>query len=299
MMDVYVLGSSASAPTINRSLPSIALRLNGDIVLLDCGEGAQRQMMLYGASYAKAKVICISHLHLDHFLGIFGLAETLRLSGVCEKIQIFGPMGLARILQSFGKKEIFEVHELCTPVKSSKTPIFSINNYDIFAFDVSHGKMPAFGYVVRERNKIRFFEKKAKSLGLSGTLFSQILKNKKLKLNNKTIFLKDVSYVQPGKCLCYCGDTVFSKKCVSASKNCDLLIHEATYDDSCKDLAKERFHSTASDGAKVAKLAGVKSLLLTHIGGKYSKDPSILVEQAKKIFKNTSVASDGLVISLK
>jgi ribonuclease Z len=256
-------------------------------------------MMIYGVSYAKVKVICISHLHLDHFLGIFGLAETLRLSGVCEKIQIFGPVGLARVLESFGKKEIFEVHELHPPIKKSKTPIFTLNNYDFFAFNVSHGKIPALGYVVRERNKIRFFEKKAKSLGLSGALFSQILKNKKLKLNNKTIFLKDVSYVQTGKCVCYCGDTVFSKNCVSASKGCDLLIHECTYDDSCKDLAKERFHSTSSDSARVAKLAGAKSLLLTHISGKYSKDPSILVEQAKKIFKNTSVASDGLVISLK
>jgi len=300
MMDITVLGSAASAPTSPRNLPSVALRIDGDILLLDCGEGTQRQMMQFGLSYAKVKAIFVSHLHLDHFLGIFGLGETLRLSGVVDKIDLYGPVGLERFLFSFGRRELFHVHELSKKDCSLKKPIFSINEHDVFAFEASHGKkMDAFGYSIRQRVRVRFDEKKAKASGLVGVQFSQIQKEGKIKIGSKTLKLENVSYNQPGLSVCYSGDTMYCKNTILAAKNCDLLIHESTFDESRRDLADEKFHSTAADAAKVAKAAGAKSLLLTHIGGKYSKDDTPLLEEAKKIFKNTSVAKDGLKIELR
>jgi len=300
MMDATILGSAASAPTGRRNLPSTAVRIEGDILLLDCGEGTQRQMMQLGLSYAKVKAIFVTHLHLDHFLGIFGLGETLRLSGAAERIDIFGPVGLERFLYSFGRRELFHVHELSKKDCSFQKPIFSLNGHDVFAFEVSHGKkMNAFGYLVRGRERIRFYEKKAKAAGLQGPQFSQIQNGGELKIGAKTVLLKDISYVQGGKSICYSGDTQYCKNTITAAKNCDLLIHEATFDESRRALADEKFHSTASDAAKIAKEAGVKLLLLTHIGGKYSSDEKPLLDEAKKIFKNTLVAKDGMKLELK
>ncbi|MFH0927461.1 MAG: ribonuclease Z [Candidatus Micrarchaeota archaeon] len=297
MMDITILGCAASAPTTARNLPSTAVRIGGDILLLDCGEGTQRQMMRYGLSYAKVKAIFVSHLHLDHFLGIFGLGETLRLSGAADKIDIFGPRGIERFLYSFGRREIFHVHEISK--KDFSKPIFTINGHDVSAFEVSHGKTDAFGYCIKERDKIRFYEKKAKAAGIDGPLFSQIAKEGKIQIGQKTILLRQVSYAQKGKCICYSGDTQYCKNTARAAKGCDLLIHEATFDESRSALAKEKFHSTSSDAAKIAKEAGAKRLLLTHIGGKYTKEEKLLLEGAKKIFKNSSVAKDGLKIGIK
>ena len=299
MMDITILGSAASAPTGRRNLPSTAVRINGQILLLDCGEGTQRQMMQYGLSYAKVRAIFVTHLHLDHFLGIFGLGETLRLSGAVEKIHIFGPAGLKKFLYSFGRREIFGITEISKKDCSEKKPIFTVNNHDVFCFSVKHTTTDAFGYKIVERDKIRFHEKKAKSLGLKGPMFAEIQKSGKIKIGKKTIRLKDVSYLQKGKAICYSGDTIYCKETITASKNCDLLIHEATFDESRRDLANEKFHSTAADAAKIAKAANVKKLLLTHIGGKYSKDEKPLLDEAKAIFKNTAVAKDGMQLALK
>lgn len=295
MMNITILGSAASAPTPQRSLPSIAVQIEGDVLLLDCGEGAQRQMMSFGVSFAKVKAIFVSHLHLDHFLGIFGLGETLRLSGVATKIDIFGPPGLEKFLYSFGHRELFVVHELHPRDCSSKKPIFTISNHDVFAFPAMHGKrMNAFGYLVREKDRLRFHEEKAKALGINGPLFSQIQKEGSLKIGKKKVKLSEVTYKQEGKSIAYSGDTVYSSELVRVCKNVDLLIHDCTFDEPRRALADEKFHSTATDAAQAAKKCNAKKLLLFHIGGRFSKDASPLVEEAKKTFENSDVAFDGM-----
>ncbi|MFA5107931.1 MAG: ribonuclease Z [Candidatus Micrarchaeia archaeon] len=300
MMDITVLGSCGSAPTKERNLPGVAVQIGGNVLLLDCGEGSQRQMMSFGVSYAKVRAIFVSHLHLDHFLGIFGLGETLRLSGVVQKIDIFGPVGLERFLYSFGHRDIFAVHEICAKDCSLEKPIFSISNHDVFCFEVEHGKkMNAFGYLIKERERLRFYEKKAKSLGILGPMFTQIQKEGHVLAKGKKILLKDVTYAQKGLSLAYSGDTLYSKNLVSNCKGVNLLIHECTFDSERAQLAAEKFHSTAVDAAKAAKGCGAKSLVLTHLGGKYSKESKPLLTQAKKIFKNSIIASDGLKINLK
>ena len=305
MMDITVLGCAASTPTPERSLPSIAVRIDGDVLLFDCGEGTQRQMMRHGVSYAAVKAVFISHLHLDHFLGLFGLGETLRLSGRPEPIEVFGPPGTMRFLSSFGPREIFSVHEItkeqlvdCNPLSKSPKPLITINEHDIFVLPANHGpKVNAYSFLLREHDRLRFHETKAKSLGLAGPMFKEIQKNGSLKIGSKTIHLDDVTYVQPGKCIVYSGDTSYSPELARAAKGADLLMHDATFDEGQRPLADERAHSTAADAANTAKKAGVRQLLLFHLSGRY-RDPQMLLDEAKKIFPNTIAAEDGLKISL-
>jgi ribonuclease Z len=282
MFEIAFLGTAAATPTVERSLPSIAVRRNGDIFLLDCGEGTQRQMMRFGVSYMKVKGIFITHLHLDHFLGVFGLLETLRLNGRKEKLAIFAPRGAAGV---FGTKEFLEIVEISDGWERD------FGEFTARAFSNSHGK-ESFGIVLEEKGYLRFHEEKAKAAGLRGAMFSEIQKTGKLKIGGKTVKLKDITYGQAGKKLAYSGDTGPCPALVRASKGADLLIHECTFGADRKEEAKEASHSTSEDAASAAKKAGVARLVITHFSGRYA-DPSPLVAEAKAIFPATEAAKDG------
>ncbi len=284
MFEITFLGTSCAVPTVQRGLSAIAVRKEGDVFLLDCGEGTQRQMMRFGVSYMRVKAIFITHLHLDHFLGAFGMIETMALNGRMEKLTIYGPPGSKA---TFGRpKEFVEVLEI--------DGRFSVDfgGFSVSAFPVKHSR-DSFGFSFEEKEKRRFYEEKAKSLGLKGPMFSEIMANGKLKVGKKTIKLADVTYASPGKKIAYTGDTLPCAETFRAAKNADLLIHEATFADEKKGEAAEAKHSTASQAADIAKKAGVKKLLLTHLSGRY-KDTKILLEEAKAIFENTLVAEDGM-----
>lgn len=287
MLEITVLGCSSAMPTVERSLSSIAIRKDGDIFLFDCGEGSQRQMMRFGVSYMKIRAIFITHLHLDHFLGVFGLLETLRLNGRKEPLTIYAPPGSKGV---FGTKEFLKIVELSDGFSED------FGTFTVSAFKVSH-KGDCFGFCLEEKEKLRFFEDKAKSLGIKGPLFSKIEKEGSLKLNGKLIKLKDVTYAKPGKKLVFSGDTIPCAPLLKAAKNADLLIHEATFGEDKKEEAKETSHSTAQQAATTAKKAKAKRLLLTHFSGRYA-DTSILVSEAKAIFAGTSAAQDGTKLEI-
>lgn len=287
MFRITFLGTSASVPTLERSLPSIAIKYESQLLLWDCGEGTQRQLMKYKVGYGSINAIFITHPHLDHYLGLFGLLETLKLSSPSPKpVQLFLPKAIEVRDYDFTK---------VSAVKKGK--LFSANGFTIHAFPVKHTK-GAYGFVFQENAKIKFNEKKAHGLGLEGKQFSQIQEKGIVKIKNKTIKLVDVSWVQPGRKIVYAGDCAPSSNIIEEAKDADLLIYESTFDSSLATEAKERFHSTAEDAANIAKQANVKKLILTHISPRYS-DVDLLLSQARKIFPKTDVAIDGMTIDIK
>jgi len=288
MFEVTVLGTASAMPTVARSLPSIAVRRDGDIFLLDCGEGTQRQMMRFGISYMKVKAIFISHLHLDHFLGVFGMFETMGLNGRKEKLKLYGPIGSKA---TFGRKDFLEIIEI-----AEGGPLADFGEFSVSAFAVQH--IPnSFGFVFEEKERVRFYEDKAKAAGLKGKMFSEIAEKGNLKVEGKLVKLKDITYSQEGKKLVYTGDSAPVPSIAKAAKGADLLIHDSTFASDKKEEAKETSHSTAEDAARAAKKAGAKRLLLTHFSGRYA-DTSLLLSDAKKIFPNVSVAEDGTRIDV-
>jgi len=287
MFEITMLGTASAVPTIKRGLPAIAVRRDGDVFLFDCGEGTQRQMMRFCVSYMKVKAIFISHLHLDHFLGVFGLVETMALNGRAEKLTIYGPAGAKAV---FGRKSFLEIIEIDGKFAQS------FEGFTASAFPTGHAK-DSFGFIFEEESRRRFYEDKAKSLGIKGPMFSQIMAKGSLKVGGKTIKLKDVTYEQKGKKLVYSGDAVANAAVAKAAKGADLLIHEATFCEDRADEAKEAKHATAAQAAMIAKKAGVKKLLLTHISGRYA-DSAPLLAEAKPIFENTQVAEDGAKIEV-
>ncbi len=292
-MQITFLGTSASVPTPKRGMPSIAIKWQGEIFLFDCGEGSQRAMMQSKVGYGSLRAIFISHLHLDHFLGIFGLIETLHLLQPSPReIEIYAPKNFEKLL--INRYKFAGVKE----IKPRGGLLFQGNDFLISAFPVKHNKN-SYGFVFKENDRRKFDEAKAHALGLQGRMFTEIQNKGSLVVNGKNILLDDVSAIKPGRKIVYSGDCAPSPALINAAQDADILIHESTFASDKEDEAKQRMHSTALQAAQIAKQANVKKLILTHISPRYSEEESIKkLEGEAKLFNNTIIANDGMVVEI-
>ncbi|RLF06521.1 MAG: ribonuclease Z [Thermoprotei archaeon] len=299
MIRIIFLGTSASIPTKNRALPSIMMIREGEQLLFDCGEGTQRQMIKAGIGLRKRLKIFITHMHADHVLGLAGILMTLSLTGRQDPLEIYGPPGLELFMECLKKLFNFSptfdlvIHEV------SNGTIYHGRGFRIEAFEVKH-TTKSYGYaLIEDPRPGKFNPKKAEELGVPrGPLWKALQEGKPVVINGRVIKPEDVmGSPRKGLKIVYTGDTAPTQTIVKISKDADLLIHEATFDDSLEDLANEELHSTASQAAKTALEAGVKKLILTHISPRY-EDPNILLIQAKRIFENTLIAEDLMNMTL-
>lgn len=294
MIRLVFTGTSGAVPSVKHPTSCFAVKYGG-VYLFDCGEGMQRQLMKYGVSFAQTQAIFITHLHADHFLGVLGLCQTLDFAGRKEELCIYGPRGT----KAFFKK-ILALKPLAVsfPVKIkdvNTTKAGKVLENGLFAvksFPVRHG-CAAVGYALEEKPHLRFKEDLARSKGIHGRLFTEIMEKGKLTVNGSVVKLKDVTYEQKGKKIVYSGDTMYSDALVEEAKEADLLVHDACFSGKHADNAKETRHSTVADAANAAKNANVKKLVLTHFSNRYD-DRQALLEEAKKIFPETVEATEGM-----
>lgn len=293
MLSITFLGTSGSVPTIERSMPAIAIKYDRELLLWDCGECTQRQMMKYKIGYGSIDAIFISHPHLDHYLGMFGLMETLRLGGMhSRKITLCAPDVLS--------EQIKERYDFVNMAALKKGVVYKGAGFTIESFPVKHCK-GAYGFIFKENDRIKFHEDKAHSLGLCGKMFNEIQRKGHVMVGGKKISLEDVSWVKKGLKIVYSGDSTPCETLAKAAADADLLICEGTLDGSMKKEAEERLHCTMEDAAQMAKKAKVKQLAITHISPRYSDNAELkkLEEPVKKIFENAVFAYDGLKVELK
>ncbi len=288
MLRITVLGSGASVPSVARNLPSICVRYGG-LYVFDCGEGTQRQMMRYAVGYGSVKAIFITHLHLDHYLGMYGLISTLKLAKRTEELHVFGPEGIESL--GLPAAEFIRVH---TVKKDGK--VYEEHNFSVSAFATRHSSK-SLGYVFSLPDKWRFDEKKAKSMGILGPLFTKIQQDGKVKIGRKTIKLTDVAHKVAGKKIVYTGDTIPCEKTVKYAEGASVLFHEMSFSGDHEEEARLTMHSTAGQAAQIAKKAGVERLVGVHISPRYD-DVSSLLAQAKAIFDKSEIAQDGTEILL-
>jgi ribonuclease Z len=298
---VVFLGTGGSVPTQKRGLPAILIQLQNEQLMFDCGEGVQRQMIKAKGGFHRKMRIFITHMHGDHLLGLPGLMQTMAMLGRERKLEIYGPVGLGRFLDGIKETVQFvltfpvEVHEIDKP-----ETVCDEEEYMVEAAWADH-VIPNLAYVLAEKPRPgRFYLEKAKALGVpEGPLWSRLQRGQQVKLpSGKIVASKDV-LGQPrlGRKIVYTGDTRPFKGLVKIAGNADLLIHDATLADDLAKRAKEDGHSTPSQAAQIAKKAKARQLILTHISARYD-DPSELLEQARRIFRNTSVAEDFMTIEI-
>jgi ribonuclease Z len=293
MMKIVILGSGGAVPSPQRSLPSVGIRYFGDVYLFDCGEGTQRQMMIHRLSYSKVKMIFLTHLHADHYIGIAGLMQTLKMNERKEPLFIFGPAGTERCISSI----LLGAYPFKICIKEIDES-FCLKNekFKISAFKTNHN-VRSIGYIFQENDSWNFNKEKADRLGIKGRMFRKLEKEKEILIGKKKVKLEDVTKPKKGVKLVYTGDTTPCGEVLLASKGADLLIHDGTFSEQHGREAGEKMHSTVSQAAELAKKAKVKNLVLVHVSNRY-KDASHLEKEARKIFKNSKIAFDGMEISL-
>lgn len=294
---IVFLGTSQAIPTSKRNHTAVLLKYKNETILIDCGEGTQRQFRKAKINPCKITRILITHWHGDHVLGIPGLLQTLALNSYHKTLDIYGPKRTSKFVNLM--KEIFIFQDkLDIKTHEIEGKFFETDDFYLESFSLKHG-VPTNGYVFAEKNKIRIDKKKLARLNLpSSPLIKEIQKGKDIKINGKTIKARDLTYKEKGKKIAVILDTSLTDECYRAAENADLLIAEATYSEADKELAKENKHLTASDAAKIAKKAKAKQLVLTHISQRYQKNEKILLDEARKIFKSTELAEDLMKIEV-
>lgn len=298
---VVFLGTAGSIPTPRRSLPAVAVQRKGELVLFDCGEGVQRQMIRAKVGFHRKTKIFITHLHGDHIFGLPGLIQTMGLLDRNRKLEVYGPPGtnafIEAIKQTVQSAVIFpiEIHEI-----SDAGIVCREKEYKVHAVQADH-VIPGLVYAFAEKPRPgRFYPEKARALGVpEGPLWSKLQHGSAVKLSDgRTVKPTEVTGPpRPGRKIVYTGDTRASEVIRKLAENADLLIHDSTFDDEMQERAREDGHSTPSEAATTAKKAKAKALVLTHISARYD-DPTILLEQAKKTFSNVCVAEDFMEINI-
>jgi ribonuclease Z len=299
---VRLLGTSASRPTVERNVASIALVREGETLLFDCGEGTQRQMMRYGVSFAFADLF-FTHFHADHVIGVIGLLRTMALQGRKEPLRLWGPRGATRMLkraEDFGMDRLtfsLEVTELEPGQRVERA------DYAIVPFAVDHRGARALGYLVEEQDrKGRFNPDLARELGVpEGPLWGQIHRGRAVTLDDGRVIEPSVlvGAPRPGRRVVITGDTRPCATTIEAARGADLLVHEATFGNEEADRAVETGHSTAREAGIIARDAGVGALLLTHFSARYSRDATELGKEARGWFDGTvHVGRDGMEVDI-
>lgn len=296
-MKFCVLGNKAGgSPLLTRNHSATVLLLPGEVILFDCGEGTQKRLLEAKISRSSIDRIFISHLHVDHVLGLIALLATFSSDKRTRPVYLTGPEGLRELLDcSFRAMDVFlrydlEVRELATHFSGR---VVETDTYTVEAQMLAH-RINSFGYRFNEKTHVNIDMDKARRCGLEeGAMIGHLKRNGQVQLGNGTVVtLADVAAPPQKVCsFVYCGDTEYSPRTVALARGAGVLLHEATFDASLGLKAGEWGHSTSSDAARVAKEAGVDKLYLTHISSRYT-DFSLLLKEARAIFPATFIAEE-------
>jgi ribonuclease Z len=296
---VTFLGTSSAAPTRERGLPAIAIRREGQVILMDCGEGVQRRFLDQSLGLGKDMAILITHLHGDHVSGLLGLLQTMSLAQRKKPIDVVAPSKLLRWLEV--TSELLNIG-LTFPIRfTAAKPGIVLRNpaFRVRAARAFHS-IEAYSYLVEENPRPGVFHPgRARALGVpKGKLWSRLQKGRSVTVGKRKVAPTEVTGPERrGAKIGYSGDTRPSSRLVRFFSGCDLLIFDSTFRAGDREKAVERRHSTCVEAATVAKNANVKKLALTHFSARYT-ETSALVREARMVFPNTVAAYDGLTLEI-
>ncbi|HVP94169.1 MAG TPA: ribonuclease Z [Methanoregulaceae archaeon] len=298
-LQVYFLGTAGALPTPFRNPPCIMIRRGSDTLLFDCGEGAQQQMMRARTGFT-VDAIFITHWHADHFLGIIGLIQTLSFNGRKEPLPIYGPRWVHDFVTGLGQLCRFNVKFPVNAEELGHGSLVRFNGYSVRAFSTDHG-LESLGYVlIEDKRPGRFDRERAIALGVNpGPLFGRLQRGDAVSVtgDNGPVEVHPDEVMgppRPGRTIVYTGDTrPVLREITSVTDQADLVIHDATYDDSEADRAREVFHSTSGEAGEIARELSAVTLALVHISSRYTGTASHIRDAAKRFCGNV-IAPDDL-----
>ncbi|WP_310102137.1 ribonuclease Z [Algoriphagus sp. 4150] len=295
--EVTILGNTSSIPVHGRHHTAQVVRFGQDFLLLDCGEAMQLQARAFKIRVSKINTIFISHLHGDHYLGLVGLLSSYHLAKRTSPLTLFGPQGLDEIITTHFR---WSNTKLSYPLTFVQTHDDGLNllldtpRYQVYSFPLKH-RLPTTGFLIKEKHGLRsMIKEKLQQDNLSFAAIQSLRKGidykdengKKYKVNAYTHPLP------PLRSYAYCSDTIYNPDLKPYLENVDLLYHESTFMEDNRERAAVTFHSTAKQAAEIAKISGVKKLLLGHFSSRYT-DLELMLGEAKSVFPSSILSEEG------
>lgn len=300
--ELHILGCGSALPTTRHFATSQVVNLRDKLFMIDCGEGAQMQLRKSRLKFSRLNHIFISHLHGDHCFGLMGLISTFGLLGRTAELHIHSPKGLEELLTpmlnffcyTLAYKVIF--HEFDTRQTSV---VYEDRSMTVTTIPLQH-RIPCCGFLFAEkarpnhiiRDMVDFYKVPVYELNRIKNGSDYVTPEGEVIANTRLTRPSD-----PPRKYAYCSDTIFRPEIVEQLSGVDLLFHEATFAESELARAKETYHTTAAQAARIALEAGVRQLVIGHFSARY-EDESILLKEASAVFPNTILAKENLCISL-
>lgn len=300
--EIHILGCGSALPTTRHQATSQVLNIREKLFMIDCGEGTQVQLRRSRLRFSRLNHIFISHLHGDHCFGLIGLISTYAMLERTAQLHIYAHADLQRLLAPqldyFCKGMTFEV--VFHPFNpSERTVIYEDRSVSVETIPLRH-RLPTCGFLFREkptsrhirRDMIDFYQ-------IPVYMINRIKNGEDYMLDDGTCIPCDrlTLPADPPRSYAYCSDTAYLPRIVEQIQGVDLLFHEATFASSEALRARQTFHSTAEQAAKIALDAQVKKLVIGHFSARYETE-TVLLEEASAVFPNTVLAAENMKIEL-
>ena len=297
MIELVFLGTSSMVPTKERNQSGVLISYKTHGILVDCGEGTQRQFKIAKIPLTKVTKILITHWHGDHTLGLPGLIQSLGASEYTKKLEIYGPPETKKHFEYMFKTFLMDRKINFEVIEIDQGKFFENEDFTLEAYELDHG-LTTFGYNFIEKDKRKVLMTKVKKLGLKeGPVLGKLQKGKNVTFKGKKITPDDVTKIMEGKKISIISDTKLCDNCFKMAQDSDLLICESTYSSKLEEKGESYNHMTAKQAALIASKANTKKLVLTHFSARY-KTTGELLEDAKNYFDNTFCGYDFMKVKL-
>ena len=298
-MEITFLGTSSMVPTKERSHPAVFIACRNQGILMDCGEGTQRQMKIAGIKHVKINKILISHWHGDHMLGLPGLLQTLSSGSntYSGTLEIYGPPGISAQFEKLREALEFQLSFETKIIDAKPGVIFSNEDFRIETAELDHAVL-SHGYSIIESDVRRIKTGEVKKLGIpEGPLLGSLQRNKSIEWNGRTVTPEQVTELKGGKKLTIIPDTALCRNAIDLAQDADVLISESTYANDLQEKAELHKHLTAGQAGLIANKAGAGKLILTHFSQRYANTQQV-EEDARTVFDNVIAATDFMKLAL-
>ncbi|HOT92104.1 MAG TPA: ribonuclease Z [Anaerolineae bacterium] len=296
MLELVMLGTAASAPSIQRGLPSQVVLWRDERFLVDCGEGTQRQILRSGIGFRRLQRVLLTHGHLDHILGLGGLISTFARWEAVDRLEIYGGRWTLDRVEDLLFGVVLRGARPPVPIDLIDVragPLLENEDFEVVAFPVVHRGPGCFGYLFREKPRRPFLPEKAEALGVpAGPIRRDLVNGKAVTLADGRVIRPDdvLGPDRPGVSLALVGDIGQIDGLAENVRGADLLLCEATYLERDADLARRFGHLTAAQAARLAREAGVRKLALNHLSQRYRVRE--ILDETAPIFGDVVVVRD-------